>query len=156
VIEIRLLTEGELERVDRALPLHRLRDSLDETTYLIAWEGDSPLGHAYLAWERTELGLPELQDVFVAPERRGEGIGTALTQAAEVLAAERGHSGLSLSVGVGNPRARAFYERLGYEPAEHPPKHMQGTIMIRGTPLEVDETLLYYVKPVGAQPEHAR
>jgi RimJ/RimL family protein N-acetyltransferase len=85
----------------------------------------------------------EAQD---APERRGAGVGTALTREAERLVAAHGHDRLSLSVGVGNPRARALYERLGYEPADHPPKHIRGTILLRSGPLEVDDTLLYYVK----------
>jgi GNAT superfamily N-acetyltransferase len=146
VVEIRPLTEDELPRVDAALPLDRLTNAIAGPGYLIAWEERSPIGHAYVAWEGTELGLPELQDVFVAPERRGAGVGTALTREAERLVAAHGHDRLSLSVGVGNPRARALYERLGYEPADHPPKHIRGTILLRSGPLEVDDTLLYYVK----------
>jgi GNAT superfamily N-acetyltransferase len=146
VIEIRILTDEELPRVDAALPLDRLTGSIADAGYLIAWEDGSPIGHAYLAWAGTELGLPELQDVFVTPGRRGAGVGTALTRKAERLVAAQGHDRLSLSVGVRNPRARALYERLGYEPADHPPKEIRGTILLRSGPLEVDDTLLYYVK----------
>jgi len=127
VIEIRILTDEELPRVDATLPLDRLTGSMADGGYLIAWEDGSPIGHAYLAWAGTELGLPELQDVFVTPDRRGAGVGTALTRKAERLVAAQGYDRLSLSVGVRNPRARALYERLGYEPADHPPKETRGT-----------------------------
>jgi GNAT superfamily N-acetyltransferase len=146
VIEIRMLTEDELPRVEAALPLDRLTNPVAAAGYLIAWEEGSPIGHAYVEWDGTELGLPELQDVFVTPERRGAGVGTALTREAERFVAARGHDRLSLSVGIGNPRARALYERLGYEAADHPPKRIRGTILLQSGPLEVDDTLLYYVK----------
>jgi GNAT superfamily N-acetyltransferase len=146
-MDIRVLTEDELPVVDAALPLDRLTGRAAASGYLIAWEDGEPVGHAYLAWEGTELGVPELQDVFVEPGHRGKGIGTALTHEAERLVAARGHDRLSLSVGVANSRARALYERLGYERADHPPKRVRGTIIVWSGPLEVDDTLLYYVKP---------
>lgn len=132
--------------MEAALPLDRLTGPITHAGYLIAWDEGSPIGHAYLAWAGTELGLPELQDVFVTPERRGAGVGTALSREAERLVAARGHDRLSLSVGVGNTRARALYERLGYEPADHPQKRVRGTILLRSGPLDVDDTLVYYVK----------
>jgi GNAT superfamily N-acetyltransferase len=148
VIEVRPLTRGDFERVDALLPLHRFEAWDDGWTYLVAWDGDTPVGHAHVAWTGTELGIPELQDVYVLPERRNEGIGTELTRAAERLTAERGHERCSLSVGQTNPAARRLYERLGYRPADHPPRRVCGTITVRGEPLEVDDTLVYFTKPV--------
>ena len=143
MIEVRLLREAELELADSALPLHRLGGAGE---YLVAWEGKTPVGHAYVAWAETELGVPELQDVYVLPARRREGIATALTGAVEQLVVERGHDRCSLSVGEGNEAARRLYERLGYADAGLAPKRVRGTILLRGEPFEVDDTLLYLVK----------
>ena len=145
-MEIRPLADTDREAVDAVLPLSRL-DSLQ--TYLVAWDGDEPVGHAHVAWEGGTAGVPEVQDVFVLPERRRRGIATALTEAAERLAAERGFDRISLSVSeTGNDAARALYEGLGYSDAGIPPQRVEGTILIRGEPLEVDDTLLYLVKPL--------
>jgi len=144
VIAVRPLTEDDTATVDAVLPLSRL-DSLQ--TYLVAWDGDAPVGHAHVAW-KGHLGAPEIQDMYVLPERRGAGIGAALVGAAERLAAERGHGRMSLSVGEASD-ARRLYERLGYCDAGVPPVRVEGTIMIRGEPLEVDDTLVYLVKPLA-------
>src|SRR6185436_709538 len=102
-----------------------------------------PVAHAHLAWAETELGVPELQDVFVAPERRREGHAAALTRAAERLAAANGHDRLSLGVGVDNAGARRLYAKLGYVDAGLAPKRVHGRILLRGAPFDVDDTLLY-------------
>ena len=82
------------------------------------------------------------------PERRGEGIGSALTSAAEREASERGHGQIGLTVSVANIRARRLYERLGYVDSGEEPQRVSGTITLRGEALEVDDTLLWLVKPL--------
>jgi GNAT superfamily N-acetyltransferase len=143
-IEVRPLTEAETDAVDAVLPLSRL-DTVQ--TYLVAWDEHEPVGHAHVAWEGGHAGAPEIQDMYVLPERRGRGIGAALVAAAERLAAERGHARMSLSVSEAG-EARRLYERLGYREAGLPPLRVEGTILIRGEPLEVDDTLVYLVKPL--------
>jgi predicted GNAT family acetyltransferase len=125
------------------LPLHRLDGA---GTYLVAWDGDLPVGHAHVAWSETKLGVPEIQDVFVLPEWRRRGVASALTQTAERLAAGRGHRRTSLGVGIGNDAARRLYAKLGYEDGGLPLERVLGTIIIRGEPFAVDDTLLYLVK----------
>jgi ribosomal protein S18 acetylase RimI-like enzyme len=125
------------------LPLHRLDGA---QTYVIAWDGDDPVGHAHVAWAGTKLGVPEIQDVFVDPQLRRRGVATALSRGVEREAVRRGHRRVSLSVGVANDAARLLYERLGYGDAGIAPERVQGTITIRGEPFEVDDTLLYLVK----------
>jgi GNAT superfamily N-acetyltransferase len=142
-IDVRELTPAEVERVDARLPLSRL-DSAQ--TYLVAWIGDEPVGHAHLAWTKTETGVPEVQDVFVAEDRRRRGVAGALMAEAERLAAKRGHRRLSIGYGIANEPARRLYTALGYRDAGVEPKRVQGTILIRGRPLEVDDTLVYLVK----------
>lgn len=147
MIEIRPLEPAEIEAVDAVLPLHRL-DHEGDSTYLVAWDGQSPVGHAHIAWDGPELGLPELQDFFVVPELRNQGIGTRLTRAAERLVSERGHEECAIGVSVENEGARRLYERLGYRPADRPPKRVMGTIVIRGDPVQVDDEIVFLTKPL--------
>ena len=148
MIDIRELTPAELDRVVQSLPLHRFDSFERDAIYLIAWDRAEPVGHVHVAWTETELGLPELQDMYVLPGRRSAGIGGRLARAAEELAAARGHERCSLSVSDVNVRARALYERLGYTRADVAPKQVQGTIVVRGGVIEADEMLLYFTKPV--------
>ncbi len=52
--------------------------------------------------------------LFVAPQMRGRGIGTALVEALAAEGARRGYAELRLEVIDENIRARALYERLGF------------------------------------------
>jgi GNAT superfamily N-acetyltransferase len=150
LIAVRPLTEAELAVVDDALPLNRLDQwRRERSTFLIAWDDDRPVGHAHLAWGGTKLGVPEIQDVYVAEDARRRGVATALTHAAEAEALARGHDRVSLSVGIGNFAAQALYDRLGFANAGVEPERVHGTIMLRGEPFEVDDTLVYLVKRVG-------
>ncbi len=148
MVTVNELTPADLERVDRHLPLNRLDQHVEgDSTYLVAWEGELPVGHALIAWRDTQLGLPELQDVFVLPTHRRHGTATTLTQAAEEIVRARGHDRISLSVSqAGNPGARRLYDGLGYVDAGVAPVRIDGVIMLRGEPFHADDTLVYLVK----------
>ena len=147
MIDVRPLTEADVAVVDEALPLNRLDQWRREgSMFLVAWERGRPVGHAHVAWEGTKLGVPELQDVYVSEEARRRGVASELSLAAEREAAARGHERLSLSVGNENFAAQTLYDRLGFEDAGLEPERVHGTIMLRGEPFEVDDTLVYLVK----------
>ena len=148
VVSVTEMQPSDVALVDRVLPLSRLDQQVEEgSTYLVAWEDDRPVGHAHIAWGGTHLGLPEIQDVFVLPERRRRGLATRLTEAAEAKARERGWESISLSVSRdGNAAARLLYETLGYVDSGADPVRVTGTIMLRGQPFAVDDTLLYLTK----------
>jgi len=148
VLIVTELRSADVELVDRHLPLNRLCQQVkDGSTYLIAWESDQPVGHAHIAWSGTHLELPEIQDVFVLPERRRRGIATQLTQAAEQEARVRGWDSISLSVSQeGNVAASLLYGKLGYVDAGRDPVRVSGVITLRGRPFEVDDTLVYLTK----------
>jgi len=147
VATITELTPEVVELVDRHLPLSRLDQQDERSTYLIAWEDEQPVGHAHIAWSGTHLGLPEIQDVFVLPELRRRGIATELTHAAEDEARRRGWERISLSVSLeGNPAASVLYAKLGYVDAGVEPVRVLGQIMLRGRPFDVDDTLVYLTK----------
>jgi GNAT superfamily N-acetyltransferase len=147
-IDVRELTDADLALIGDRLPLHRLGQA---QTYLVAWAGSDPVGHAHIAWEETTLGVPEIGDVFVQAELRRRGIGTELSEAAERLARTRGHRQISISASIANEGALRLYRRLGYREAGLLPKRVQGTIVVRGGPMEVDDTLLYLIKDLTDQ-----
>jgi ribosomal protein S18 acetylase RimI-like enzyme len=141
--QIRELAATEVDRVGAVLGLARLEQG--DGFYLVAWQDDDPLGHAYLAI----ADPPELQDVSVRTEHRRRGVASALTAAAEDEAVARGFGRLRLNVGIGNEAAQALYRGLGYDECGLPPKRVHGTIQIRTGPIEVDDTLLTWEKELA-------
>jgi GNAT superfamily N-acetyltransferase len=59
-------------------------------------------------------GILLMDGIFVEPEARGKGVGTALLQAVESHAASLQLQSIRLDVIDTNPRARALYEREGF------------------------------------------
>ena len=94
--------------------------------------------------------------MFVVEPRRRQGVGEAVMRAVETAIAARGHRLVSLSYGIANDAARDFYDKLGYRDAGTPPQRVQGTILIRSGPLEVDDTLIYLVKDLPVDSSRPR
>jgi GNAT superfamily N-acetyltransferase len=85
---------------------------------LIAEADGEPVGYAiYFTTFSTFLCRPGIwcEDVYVRPERRGDGIGRALFTAVARVAAERGYERLDWVVLEWNEPAIAFYRGLGAE-----------------------------------------
>ena len=57
-----------------------------------------------------------VDELYVADESRGQGLGTLALQVAEEICREAGIGALHLEVEHVNVRARALYERSGYKP----------------------------------------
>lgn len=55
-----------------------------------------------------------LNDLYVQPEYRQQGVARRLLQASRALAKERGVGALSLSTAISNKQAQALYESEGY------------------------------------------
>ena len=64
--------------------------------------------------QTTTRGL--IQNVYVEPSHRNDGIGSALLDEAEATLAERGAETFALEVMATNEDARRLYENRGYEP----------------------------------------
>lgn len=64
--------------------------------------------------ETVERGVVE--NIYVVPDRRGEGVGAALMAAAEGALVDAGVEVVSLEVMAENAAARRFYRRRGYAP----------------------------------------
>jgi ribosomal protein S18 acetylase RimI-like enzyme len=137
---VRRLAEHEVQRVGAVLGLARLYQG--NGFYLVAWEDEEPLGHAYIAL----TDPPELQDMQVRPEHRRRGIASAMTLVAEENALALGFDRLRLEVSQQNTAAQALYRSRGFVDIGAPPRHVQGTIIIRTGAIEVDDTLLTWEK----------
>ena len=57
-----------------------------------------------------------VSNLYVVPERRGEGVGSALLHAAEQALSSAGADAVVLEALANNDQARAFYAEHGYEP----------------------------------------
>jgi GNAT superfamily N-acetyltransferase len=77
-----------------------------------------------------------LDELYVAPEQRGRGLGSALLERAEAVTLERGGELLEINVDGDDVDARRFYERHGYtttEPGQ-------------------DQPMLYYFRDLRGRP----
>ena len=96
----------------------RVRELLPGDDFEVLLAGDGPDGLAVLRlrpsiWSRAlECYLAEL---YVAPERRGQGLGRALMEAAIELAREKGADYMDLGTAEDDVAARALYESLGFD-----------------------------------------
>lgn len=83
--------------------LRTVQEESRDQSYLVACSGDTVVGVVAVAG-----GV--IAKLYVAPLHHGEGIGTALFEAAEASAQEAGFSRLTLGT---TPHAVGFYERRG-------------------------------------------
>jgi len=95
-----------------------LRGSEDRGACVVAVdEAEQIVGYALLFpfWSAEYGGLLLLLDeLYVAPARRSQGLGAAFLAWIEAYAAARGHVAISLVAMAHNERAIAFYDRAGY------------------------------------------
>lgn len=110
----RLLTEENSDRIRESILYH----VVDETL-LVAADDDI---HGFVMFSTEQGGYAQdrerglVENLYVEPEHRGVGIGSALLDAAETRLRDRGVDTIALEALAPNRRAREFYERHGYEP----------------------------------------
>jgi GNAT superfamily N-acetyltransferase len=108
----------QMTAFDTEVITRNLLDPARGAAVLIAEDADgTPLGliHLHAATEHyihEEHG--HVEDLIVAPEGEGRGVGRALMLKAEEWARGRGYRWLTLNVFAENLRAREVYRRLGY------------------------------------------
>lgn len=88
---------------------------------ILAYDGETPVGFA-LFFHNYSTFLAQrglyLEDLFVAPEARGKGIGYALLSALANIAVSRGCGRMEWAVLVWNQLAIDFYKRIGAVPLD--------------------------------------
>lgn len=102
----------------------RILDSIShhiaDDTLLVARAEEGIVGFVMFSIERrlyvVSATRGTVHNLYVVPERRGEGIGSALLEAAETELAADGADRICLEALVGNEEARRFYENNGYGP----------------------------------------
>lgn len=165
-IKIRTCQEADTTLLEKVLPsgknnqwhLERLKNQQKgDSTYLIAFLDGQPVGHLDLLWKpvgnetRNKYlnNHPEINALVVIPEMQSQGIGSKLISSAEELVRKKGFQKACIGVATDNPRARALYERLGYEDWGWGIFEDSFTwIDDEGNPLHITEKIIYLVKDV--------
>jgi GNAT superfamily N-acetyltransferase len=83
-----------------------------------AWRDDDLIGYACLYWHFTSLVPAEtvlMNDLFVATEARGKGVGRALIEASANIARDRGAHHLEWATAPDNVTAQRLYDSTGAE-----------------------------------------
>ena len=104
------------EKAARAY-LHARLSGLDAIVF-IAFDGDTPAGFTLLYPSFSSVALGRawlLNDLFVAPEAREQGVGEALLERAATFGEQTGAAKLTLQTQVENETAQRLYERLGWQ-----------------------------------------
>ena len=102
----------------------RVRQLLDAGDTVILLGGGRPDGLAVLRF-RLSVWLEGLEcylaELYVVPDRRGQGLGRALMEAAMDVARAEGATYMELGTGEDDVAARTLYESLGFDNPEGKP-----------------------------------
>ncbi|HEU4735884.1 MAG TPA: GNAT family N-acetyltransferase [Solirubrobacterales bacterium] len=88
----------------------------DDGMLLGAWRGEQLAGYACLYWSFSSTAAAEtvlMNDLFVDPAARGQGIGRALIEASADIARKRGAHHLEWMTAPGNETAQRLYDATG-------------------------------------------
>ncbi|MGZ4194333.1 MAG: N-acetyltransferase family protein [Solirubrobacteraceae bacterium] len=124
----RLLRDFNAEYDDPAPPqeemAERVRVLLEHGDTVILLAGEPPCALSVTRF-RPGLWSPKLEsylaELYVVPDRRGQGIGRALMEQTIQMARDRGADTMELGTGEDDVAARALYESLGFTNHEHGP-----------------------------------
>jgi putative acetyltransferase len=107
---IHALVAAAFKQPDEANLVDHLRDDGDALVELVAEEDGALVGHILFSPLATDAGarFAALAPLSVAPDRQGDGIGTALMETGHALCAMAGVQALIV---LGHP---AYYPRAGY------------------------------------------
>ena len=92
-----------------------------ESVIFLALRDGEPLGFTQLYPSFSSVSARRtwiLNDLYVAPSCRGQGVGSALLERARAHAQATGAKGLGLQTAVDNLNAQRLYEALGYRRSE--------------------------------------
>jgi GNAT superfamily N-acetyltransferase len=113
-------TPEEVVRAEAGAVATALDHPLEGATLLMAERSDGELGGFVYVQQQLDYFRQRphahVSILTVAVGAEGQGVGTALLEAAEEWARAQGLELITLNVFAGNQRARAVYERNGYAP----------------------------------------
>ena len=147
LVDVRMLLSREVDIVAselnpaRNVATHRGRLKLQHDgtlVYLIAWIGDTPVGHGMLLWDgptgspkqHIDEPCPYVEDLWVRKDLRSRGVGARVLAEMTILAISHGYDSISLSVGVDNRRAIDLYERMGFNTTRAPRFTLSGMVSL--------------------------
>jgi ribosomal protein S18 acetylase RimI-like enzyme len=127
-----LLRDFNAEYDDPAPPqaemAERIRVLLGHGDTVILLAGEPPCAISVTRF-RPGLWSPKLEsylaELYVVPDRRGQGIGRALMEATMAVARAAGADRMELGTGEDDVAARALYESLGFTCTEHGPEGVE-------------------------------
>lgn len=117
-------TEYDEPAPDAPVLAERLAPMLASGEVTVVLGGSGPDGLALLRF-RPSFWTGDLdaylEELYVVPHLRGQGLGRALMERAMDVARERGATRMDLGTSTDDTAARALYEKLGFTNDEHPP-----------------------------------
>lgn len=99
------------------------RDRVGTWPWFLAYQAGEAVGMVAAAPEREAGARPagqrdwHLTGMWVSPQARGTGAADLLVNAVTGYAQAQGATGVTLWVALSNARARAFYQRMGFQPS---------------------------------------
>lgn len=130
--------ESEIVRLLRLIPVNQQMSEGDQQAarlrfrentaldVLVAENQGAVVGFLVLSYVSALTGLRAwVDDLAVDPERRSQGIGRALVEAAIQRASRRGATHLFMDTNRGSPEARQFYRACGFEEEGVTPLHIR-------------------------------
>ena len=95
---------------------------VDEATFLLVGVGPDGVAEIRLRPSIMTGALDAyLEELYVSPARRGQGLGRALLEAAMVVAREQGATRMELGTSEDDVAARSLYESAGFSDREGKP-----------------------------------
>lgn len=128
-VEVHAATEADLpflHAVDGHLPDAGVTEAVAQRRVLVAVAGSERIG--FVRWGLLWDEVPFMHLLWVVPERRAAGVGTAVVGAWEDLHRVAGHTLVLTSTSAAEP-AQHFYRRLGYADS--------GSFVLPGEPAEL-------------------
>jgi ribosomal protein S18 acetylase RimI-like enzyme len=124
----RLLQDFNAEYEEHTPPVAELEghysELLEAGELTVLLGGEGPDGFCQTRLKRSHYtGLPDayIEELYVVPERRGEGLGRALLEAAMEAARAAGATHVELNTGETDTEARSLYESAGFTNREGGP-----------------------------------
>jgi ribosomal protein S18 acetylase RimI-like enzyme len=119
------------EEIDEPEVLERrYREQLAADDFAVILAADSDVGFAQLRYKGqiySDAPTAYLEELYVVPDRRGEGLGRALLEAAMEEARAHGADHIDLGTSTDDTAARALYESAGFTNREGRP---DGPVML--------------------------